>query len=134
MGNQTKRAIYAWLPIVVYAVLIFVQSSYPSPRMLPRFSGADKIMHFLGYGLMGFLFLRGFKVSNHKLGRREILWSIVLTILYGISDECHQHFVSARTADVRDAMADALGGACGVFIYILLYRAGCLPRAKEKTL
>jgi VanZ family protein len=87
-------------------------------------------MHFCGYSLMGFLFLRGFWTSNQRMGKREILWSILLTILYGISDEFHQHFVLARTADVKDALADALGGAFGVSLYWLLNRTGFMARGK----
>jgi VanZ family protein len=127
-----KRPIDAWLPPLAYAVLIFVQSSYPSPRMLPHFFGADKLLHFCGYGLMGLLLLRGFRLSNRQVGGREILWSIILTILYGISDEFHQHFVLSRTADVMDVVADALGGTCGIFLYGQLHRADFMARMKGK--
>lgn len=133
MKNETKRTAYAWMPVLVYAVLIFVQSSFPSPEFVPKFDGADKVLHFFGYGLMGLLFLRGFRISDGRIGGREILWSIVFTSLYGMSDEFHQYFVVGRTADVRDALADTLGGACGVYLFWMLDRAGILARRKGKT-
>jgi VanZ family protein len=40
-------------------------------------------------------------------------------VLYGISDEVHQHFVVARTAETMDVLADALGGSCGTFLYYI---------------
>ena len=45
--------------------------------------------------------------------------SILLSSLYGISDEIHQSFVPYRTADVMDALADIIGSAFGVGVLSL---------------
>jgi VanZ family protein len=52
-----------------------------------------------------------------------MLYSFLLTATYGISDEVHQSFVIARTADIMDALADALGGGCGIFLYYITKRS-----------
>lgn len=37
------------------------------------------------------------------------LWSAVITIIYGITDEVHQYFVPNRSAEVQDWLADVIG-------------------------
>jgi VanZ family protein len=37
------------------------------------------------------------------------LWSAVLTIIYGITDEIHQYYVPNRSAEVQDWLADVIG-------------------------
>jgi VanZ family protein len=123
MPVGVKRNINAWLPVVGYCVLLFIQSSFASPKLLPTFPGMDKLLHFGAYGFLGMLFLRAFNLSNPRLRVRHLLfYSILLTALYGISDEVHQRFVVVRTADIMDATADAFGGGCGVILYYFCNR------------
>jgi len=78
----------------------------------------DKVLHFVGYALLGALFLRAFKTSRIKNNLKFMLiLSILLSSLYGISDEIHQYFVPYRSADLMDVLADTLGGIMGVYIY-----------------
>jgi VanZ family protein len=123
MPVGVKGGINAWLPVLGYCVLLFIQSSFASPQLLPTFSGMDKLLHFGAYAVLGLLFMRAFTLSASRIGTgRMIVYSILLTALYGISDEVHQFFVVVRTADMMDAIADALGGGCGVFLYYLSNR------------
>jgi len=46
-----------------------------------------------------------------------VILSVVLSSLYGVSDEIHQYFVPFREADLLDVLADTLGGILGVYIY-----------------
>ena len=115
LGN--KFFVY-WLPILLYCLLIFIQSSYPSPDIGPHWPFKDKVLHFTAYALLGALFLRAFKTTRikHHL-KLIIMFSVLFSSLYGISDEIHQSFVPYRTADVMDALADILGSAFGVYIF-----------------
>jgi VanZ family protein len=82
---------------------------------LPYF---DKVLHFVGYALLGALFLRAFKTSRIKNNvKLMVILSVLLSSLYGISDEIHQYFVPYRDADLMDVLADMLGGLMGVYIY-----------------
>jgi VanZ family protein len=47
-----------------------------------------------------------------------LLTGIVLATLYGFSDEWHQSFVPARTADAADLLADFCGSVVGSWIYV----------------
>ena len=109
---------YYWFPIIIYCVLIFIQSSYPSIESVPKLPHMDKVLHFVGYALLGALFLRAFKTSRIKNNLKFMLiLSILLSSLYGISDEIHQYLIPYRDADLMDVLADTLGGIMGVYIY-----------------
>ena len=76
------------------------------------------MLHFTAYALLGALFLRAFNITRirHHL-KLIIILSIILSSLYGISDEIHQSFVPFRTADAMDALADIIGSITGVYLY-----------------
>ena len=121
MPTMPKYLFTRWLPLIIYCLIIFVQSSLPAYERLPEFRYSDKLFHFGAYALMGILFFRAFqtlrKITNVRL---LILFSIAAATLYGISDEIHQHFVPFREADFLDVVANMLGAVCGVFIYRFL--------------
>jgi VanZ family protein len=74
----------------------------------------------VAYALLGVLFLRAFKTSRIKNNvKLMVILSVVLSSLYGVSDEIHQYFVPFREADLLDVLADTLGGILGVYIYHL---------------
>lgn len=117
LGKLQKITIY-WFPVLIYCFLIYVQSSHPAPQNLPDYPFMDKLLHFACFALLGALFLRAFNTTpiKHNLTLVLIL-SVLLSSLYGISDEIHQHFVPFRTADPLDVLADILGSIAGVYIY-----------------
>ncbi len=116
--QQIKAFLLYWLPLVLYCLLIYIQSANPSPEHIPLFPFADKALHFFAYGFMGILFYRAYQT----LGIRDniqmlMLLSAVSASLYGISDEIHQSFVPFREAEVADVIADILGAFSGVYLY-----------------
>lgn len=120
MPAQLKRFALYWLPLILYCLLIFIQSANPSPDQIPSFPLVDKLLHFVAYGLMGILFYRAyrtFRIKNNK--RMLMLLSVVSATLYGISDEIHQSFVPFRDAEIADILADFVGSACAVWLYHL---------------
>jgi VanZ family protein len=118
--NKLQNIFIYWFPILVYCLLIFLQSSRPSPDIVPCWPYIDKVLHFTAYALLGALFLRAFNTTRIKYNLKLIiLLSILLSSLYGISDEIHQSFVPYRSADAMDALADILGSAFGVGVFLL---------------
>jgi VanZ family protein len=116
--KKLHNFIVYWFPILVYCLLIYIQSSHPSPQSIPDWPFIDKLLHFTCYALLGALFLRAFKTTPINLNLKLVLiLSVLLSSLYGISDEIHQHFVPFRTADGMDALSDILGSIAGVYIY-----------------
>lgn len=111
---RTKIFILYWLPVIIYCLLIFIQSCYPTTQSLPSVPHMDKLVHAGGYSLLGFLFYRAFQTTRiRKRAAMLILLSALSATLYGISDEIHQYFVLSRTADIADVIADAAGGVMG---------------------
>ncbi len=86
-----------------------------------------KIAHFLEYGLLAFLAARAFSSSSNQLLRRRwFLISLLLVVIYSLTDEYHQSFVPSRGASIYDSLIDTLGGLTA----LLLYSAW---RSKRKT-
>jgi VanZ family protein len=121
MRAKSKLFVLYWLPLILYCLLIFIQSANPSPEQIPSFRFVDKLLHFAAYAIMGVLFYRAYQTL--KFGdniRLLMLLSAISATLYGISDEIHQSFVPFREAEVADVIADTIGAFSGVYLYQLL--------------
>ena len=114
-----------WLPLAIYAGLIGLQSSFPSPAIAPPFPMADKAVHVLLYSGLGLLFFRAYRSLGWKNASAvTMLLSVVSTVLFGLSDEWHQAHVPGRASELADVAADALGGTLGVLAYWLRFVRG----------
>ena len=102
-----SRFMCYWVPVILYAGLIFTISSFPLPPPKVEIPFIDKFIHLIEYGILGFLFYRALRVS--KLASRVFLLAIIFSILYALSDEIHQFFVPGREFDLWDLAADSLG-------------------------
>lgn len=75
-----------------------------------------KAAHFTEYLILGVLIIS--LISEYKtLEIKYLLLAIMLCMLYAISDEIHQIFISGRTAKILDVFIDTLGSTTGIFIY-----------------
>ncbi len=117
LSNLIKFFRY-WFPLIIYCILIFLQSSFPSIESIPELPYIDKLLHFFAYAVLGALFLRAYKTLQIRNNLKFlIILSVLSSSLYGISDEIHQYFVPYRSAEWMDIFADILGSVFGVFIY-----------------
>lgn len=96
-------------PVVTVCAAIFVLSSIPG-RAMPAVLW-DKASHALAYAVVGAAF------AHAWWGVRSWWWAVAAATLYGVSDELHQLFVPGRMGDVRDVLADAIGGLIGAVLY-----------------
>lgn len=113
-----KKFLKYWLPLCLYAGLIFYVSSIPKP--LPHISIPyfDKFLHLIEYAIFGILAARAFKSSTQvALYKNFIMLSVLASVAYGASDELHQLFVSCRSCDAFDVTADLIGGTIGAIFY-----------------
>jgi VanZ family protein len=104
----SSRALTYWLPVVLWAGVIFALSSIPS---LGTGLGAwDTILrkgaHVTEYAVLALLLVRA-------IGREAP--ALALGVLYAASDELHQSFVRGRHASPVDVAIDAVGLALGLF-------------------
>lgn len=113
------------VPAIILAVTIFILSSIPklNPPNL-GFELQDKFYHFLVYAAFGFLVARSFfslKFSEN-FHKYYLLFAILFSAIYGLSDEIHQSYVPGRFSSIGDFIADFSGSTIGALIFH--YRQG----------
>lgn len=105
-----KKFLYYWLPIYVYAGLIFYFSSLPIPSFIIEIYPETFVWHIIEYAILSILLFRALINSKNSSFRENAIYlSIIIAILYGITDEIHQYFVPGRVSSFFDIMANSLG-------------------------
>ncbi len=100
-----------WLPVLLWAGLIFLLSAQPGLRVSAD-AGVDRpireFAHICTYAVLTFLL--GWALAGHRSpSRRALLSAAVLAFLYGISDEWHQTYVPIRAGRPQDLVWDGIG-------------------------
>jgi VanZ family protein len=126
--NTKIKFLYYWLPLLLYCALIYFFSANEYPAYIPKKFSADKLVHFCAYAFLGMLVIRAFATLPIKDNIALLLISsILVSTLYGLSDEIHQYFVPSRYADTKDIFADLFGSIFGVCVYFLLLVKSRIP-------
>ena len=68
-----------------------------------------KFAHLFMYFILGILVMNNFKIS-----KKNIIYALIICILYSISDEIHQIFSYERSAEIRDIFIDSIGSFIGI--------------------
>jgi VanZ family protein len=102
-----------WAPVIAWMAAIFIASSVPDVG-----SGlggvSDKAVHLGVYAVLGLVLARALSRARwRQITMRTVFASVVLSVLYGLTDEWHQTFVPGRSAELADLAADAVGAAAG---------------------
>jgi len=107
----TRQKIKWWGLVILWMAFIFYLSHQPSLS-----SGLQvywdlilrKIAHITEYAILTFLLIKA--LGEHNLtGKQIILLSIIVAVLYAISDEYHQTFIFGRQGAVKDVLIDSVG-------------------------
>ncbi len=123
---------------VVWAGLIFFASSLPASATgpgTPLWTLFLKSLHFTNFGILALLLLALLSGTSGP-ARTTALWylvSLLLTILFAITDEYHQKFSSGRHPSAKDVVIDSLGAL--VFLigwYAMLNVPKRIQRESEK--
>ena len=98
-----------WLPVVVWAGVIFAFSSIPS---LSTHLGLwdlllRKLAHMTEYAILAVMLRRATGSTT---------WSLALAFAYAASDEYHQTFVHGRHGSPIDAGIDTVGALIGLAV------------------
>ena len=70
-----------------------------------------KLAHFTEYFILGILTYN--MINNYN---KKSYISIIICILYAISDELHQLFVPGRSCQVLDIIIDSIGSILGIYL------------------
>ena len=104
-----KKFYKLWLPVVVWAGLIFVLSSIPNLKTdLEQDFILRKIAHIVEFAILTFLLYRATTKEEFKT-KRAIICSFVIALFYAFSDEYHQSFVLGRHPSLKDVGIDSIG-------------------------
>jgi VanZ family protein len=100
---------------VLWAIVIFGASSVPSDA-IPQsiIFSQDKLIHMGVYAVFGILLYRGIRRRSTGTWIAAGWLTFGIGVVYGASDEFHQHFVPGRSMDIFDLIADAIGIACAI--------------------
>ena len=104
----------SWFFVIIIALTIFYISSLTFPPGKGGFGWKTIAYHFLAFFFLAFFFLPALVKGK---SRKLVFLSIVLAVLYGISDEIHQFFVPGRYCTFSDVMVNS----CGILFSGLIY-------------
>ncbi len=120
MPQKIHSKIFYWTPTFTCALAIFILSSHSSVKTTEFYLGdflVKKTAHIVEYTILSLLIYRSLKNTTNLNKTQLILWTLLLSVMYAISDEIHQTFVPTRTGKVRDVGIDTIGiSFCVVFV------------------
>lgn len=123
------RRILAWLPAVAWMAVIFYFSSQTQNDLRRLFP----FLPDLNWGHVGEYFVLGtlyrLALAASRVTRPGSL-AVVLSALYGASDEYHQRFVPTREPDLKDLAADTIGALLAVVVW---HATACRVSRKKAT-
>lgn len=99
------------------AAIFFASSQQDVPDLPGGLSGYTG--HFLGYGLLGILAIRGVAGAAWAgVTLRAAVWTVLFCAAYAVTDEWHQSLVPNRSVDPLDWTADVLGAIVGAGVVL----------------
>lgn len=116
-----------WLPPILWGLVIFSFSSYPvgvATEIYWKDFIIKKTAHVIEYGILATLLYRA--MVNSDVEKRKAMWiSILISFLYGITDEFHQSFTPGREPNTRDVFIDTIGAS--IFMYGIIGNINKMP-------
>lgn len=112
-----------WVPAVLWMAVIFILSSRTGNELntiLPFFQKFLPFMEDFNWGHFVSYFILAITI-DFAFGSRASRWKykvliVLISTLYGVTDEIHQYFVEGRMMDVYDLRNDCIGAALWVLI------------------
>lgn len=131
MMNFIKRWGFAGLIMAI----IFWASATPSSD-IPKFGGWDTLVkkggHAFGYGLLALAYQHGL-ANGQRPSKSQAALSVLLAVLYAVTDEFHQGFTRGRTPAWLDVVIDGAGASVVTGLRLWWLRRGdsSPPRVNE---
>lgn len=109
------------------ALVIFWANTNTMPLLLRRLYGgfplADKIGHFVIYGIFAYLLTWAMPFRRVSLGRFSLPLGILIAVAFATLEEASQLFVARRTPDLLDLLMGYLG----------IYASTWIPCMRDKS-
>lgn len=130
MKTKIINFLFHWLPVTIWAAIIFKLSSGKVPEASTVYwqdFAIKKFAHVTFFGFLSILIYRALRGEGIPR-KKAAIWAIVATAFYGATDEFHQLFTQGREARVRDVGFDTIGAMIAVAIIYQL-----VPRLPENV-
>jgi VanZ family protein len=130
-------ALHPVIPIIcsiLWMLMIFYFSSLPAGSTGPDtllFKVISKSSHFIIFGVLSVLYLFSlkWKKSLQDTGLGTFILSLIMAVLYAVTDEYHQSFSSGRYPRITDVLLDSSGALAFLgTVYKLKHRKNRLVR------
>lgn len=127
-GGRGPRAaadlLRLWGPVAAWMALLFVVSGQAVVSEVPGLP--DWVTHGAGYAALCALTCRALSGGLFRaVALRLAVIAVVVSFLYGVTDELHQSFVPGRHADAWDLLKNLAGAVAGAI-------ACAWPRAADE--
>ena len=117
IGNKLYIFLKLWVPVLLWCSIIYILSNQRHLTLnLPNEFILRKTAHITEYAILTFLLFRALYNWPKEIGYSHlhtktncIALSIILVLLFAISDEYHQTFVIGRNGNPYDIMIDSIG-------------------------
>ena len=116
-----------WVPSLIVMATIFFSSSTPG-QTLQEVGLGNEWLHRTGH-FLAFLFL----CLSYFYATRNIVISMVLTVVYGFFDESHQIYTPLRSASWFDIKVDILGAVIGGLTLWILQKSKIWPKILQRV-
>jgi len=131
-NRSLEQFLFSWLPVILWAAIIYFFSSNPDPYkflpeswryLIPIREVSDsslaewigQFLHFVEFAVLAFLVARAVHKTKPDYPGITLL-VVILAMSYALSDEIHQLFVPGRAFQVIDLFIDFLGVVAGLLI------------------
>ncbi len=100
----------------------------------------NEIAHFIEFFVLSGLVMRwrlavkvpsGAGQLDPAMLRSAGQMAVLLAVLYAVSDEAHQWFISDRSLELVDLLIDGIGAVMGTAVYLSVFQAWRLQRSRN---
>ena len=145
VAQSSRHFIKYWLPVILWMCFVYWMSTegFSSQHtfslvtavlrfLFPRISPHEvrlihlmirKVAHVIEYFILGLILFRAFHGGSTASWKwRWSLFAVIGVVVWAVSDEWHQSFVSTRMASVVDVGMDTAGGILAQCVGALWHR------------
>lgn len=110
-SNQNFRDKFKIILLIIWLIVIFLLSTLPGQGTPADFlTGVTrKIAHFVEYAILMFLFFKVLRLYFRETFLKALFIGIACSVIYAMTDEFHQLYVTGRFGTVRDVIIDSFG-------------------------
>lgn len=128
------RQLLAWSSVIGYCGLLYYLSDQPRLRLPQGVPSSDTLAHVAAYAVLGWLWTVALRATWEGCSSLAVvLFTLIFTLGYGLSDEWHQSFVPGRVSSTTDVVADVIGGGLGAGSFFLWTRRRAVAEARPSA-